>query len=65
MPQLLVTLAALLIVAAVISLVISFVVNLVVGALSLLPVVLLVLAVWFFVRGGKIRIEFPDKRERK
>lgn len=57
-------LLALLLVAFVVSLVISFFVNLVAGALSLLPAVFVIVAIWFFVRGGKIRVEFPDRRDR-
>lgn len=62
MSQTLIRIAALLLVAAVISLIVSFVVNVVLGALSLLPIVLLGLAVLFFAKGGKVRIEFPDRR---
>ena len=36
--------------------------NVVLGALSLLPIVLVGLAVLFFAKGGKVRIEFPDRR---
>ena len=62
MSQTLIRIAALLLVAAVISLIVSFVVNVVLGALSLLPIVLVGLAVLFFAKGGKVRIEFPDRR---
>ncbi|MBM6816290.1 hypothetical protein H6A23_03805 [Olsenella uli] len=61
MSQTLIRIAALLLVAAVISLIVSFVVNVILGALSLLPIVLLGLAVLFFAKGGKVRIEFPDR----
>lgn len=62
MSQTLIRIAAILLAAAVISLIVSFVVNVVLGALSLLPIVLVGLAVLFFVKGGKVRIEFPDRR---
>ena len=62
--QFLGALIALLVVAFLVSLVVSFLVNVVAGALSLLPVIAVVLVVWFFVRGGKIRVEFPDRDSR-
>ena len=62
MSQTHIRIAAILLAAAVISLVVSFVVNVVLGALSLLPIVLVGLAVLFFAKGGKVRIEFPDRR---
>ena len=62
MSQTLIRIAAILLAAAVISLVVPFVVNVVLGALSLLPIVLVGLAVLFFAKGGKVRIEFPDRR---
>lgn len=62
--QILGVLLALLVVAFVVSLVISFLVNIVAGALSLLPAVFVILAIWFFIKGGKIHIEFPDRRDR-
>ena len=64
MPQLLAALLVLFLVAAVISLVISFVVSVVAGALSLLPVVFVAVAIWFFVKGGKIHVEFPGRNDR-
>lgn len=65
MPELLAALLALIAIAMVVALVISFVVNVIAGALSLLPVVLVLLVIWFFVRGGKIHVEFPDRRDRE
>ncbi|MDO4428352.1 MAG: hypothetical protein Q4B91_02430 [Atopobiaceae bacterium] len=62
--QIIGALVALLIVAFVVSLVISFLVNIVAGALSMLPAIFVIVAIWFFVRGGKIRVEFPDRRDR-
>lgn len=55
---------ALLLVAFVVSLVISFLVNIVAGALSMLPAIFVIVAIWFFVRGGRIHIDFPDRRDR-
>ena len=55
---------ALLIVAFVVSLVVSFLVNIVAGALSLLPAIFVIVVIWFFVRGGKIHVEFPDRDDR-
>lgn len=53
------TLAVLLVIAAVISVVLAFL-GVVVGvAFHLLPFVLLVLAVVFFIKGGKVHIEWP------
>ena len=57
-------LVALLIVAIVVSLVISFLVNIVAGALSMLPAIFVIVVIWFFVRGGRIHVEFPDRRDR-
>ncbi|HJB48451.1 MAG TPA: hypothetical protein IAA40_03515 [Candidatus Olsenella excrementigallinarum] len=57
-------LLALLLVAFVVSLVISFLVNIVAGALSMLPAIFVIVAIWFFVRGGRIHIDFPDRRDR-
>lgn len=57
-------LVALLIVAFVVSLVISFLVNIVAGALSMLPAIFVIVVIWFFVRGGRIHVEFPDRRDR-
>lgn len=57
-------LVALLFVAFLVSIAVSFLVSVVAGALSLLPVVFVILLIWFFVRGGKIRIEFPDRSDR-
>lgn len=62
--QIIGALVALLIVAFVVSLVISFLVNIVAGALSMLPAIFVTVAIWFFVRGGKIHVEFPDRRDR-
>ncbi len=62
--QIIGALLALLIVAFVVSLVISFLVNIVAGALSMLPAIFVVVVIWFFVRGGKIHVEFPDRRDR-
>lgn len=62
--QFLGALAALLIVAFVVSLVVSFLVNIVAGALSLLPAIFVIVVIWFFVRGGKIHVEFPDRDDR-
>ena len=56
-------LLALLLVAFVVSLVISFLVNIVAGALSMLPAIFVIVAIWFFVRGGRIHIDFPDRRD--
>lgn len=57
-------LLALLLVAFVVSLVISFLVNIVAGALSMLPAIFVIVVIWFFVRGGRIHIDFPDRRDR-
>ena len=57
-------LLALLVVAFVVSLVVSFLVNIFPGALSLLPAVFVILVIWFFVKGGKIHVEFPDRHDR-
>ena len=57
-------LLALLLVAFVVSLVISFLVNIVAGALSMLPAIFVIVAIWFFVRVGRIHIDFPDRRDR-
>ena len=57
-------LLALLLVAFVVSLVISFLVNIVAGALSMLPAIFVIVAIWFFVRGGRIHIDVPDRRDR-
>lgn len=57
-------LLALLLVAFVVSLVISFLVNIAAGALSMLPAIFVIVAIWFFVRGGRIHIDFPDRRDR-
>lgn len=65
MPELLVAFLALIAIAMVVALVISFVVNVIAGALSLLPVVLVLLVIWFFVRGGRVHVEFPDRRDRE
>ena len=62
--QLIGVLLALLVVAFVVSLVVSFLVNIFAGALSLLPAVFVILLIWFFVKGGKIHVEFPDRRDR-
>ena len=62
--QIIGALVALLIVAFVVSLVTSFLVNIVAGALSMLPAIFVIVAIWFFVRGGKIHVEFPDRRDR-
>lgn len=62
--QIIGALLALLIVAFVVSLVISFLVNVVAGALSMLPAIFVIVVIWFFVRGGKIHVEFPDRRDR-
>lgn len=58
-------LLALLLVAFVVSLVISFLVNIVAGALSILPAIFVIVVIWFLVRGGRIHIEFPDRRDRR
>ena len=58
-------LLALLLVAFVVSLVISFLVNIVAGALSILPAIFVIVVMWFLVRGGRIHIEFPDRRDRR
>lgn len=57
-------LIVLFVVAFVVSLVISFLVNIVAGALSMLPAIFVIVAIWFFVRGGRIRVDFPDRRDR-
>ena len=62
--QIIGALLALLIVAFVVSLVISFLVNIVAGALSMLPAIFVIVVIWLFVRGGKIHVEFPDRRDR-
>lgn len=62
--QIISALFALLIVAFVVSLVISILVNIVAGALSMLPAIFVIVAIWFFVRGGRIHVEFPDRRDR-
>lgn len=62
--QLIGALLALLVVAFVVSLVVSFLVNIFAGALSLLPAVFVILVIWFFVKGGKIHVEFPDRHDR-
>ena len=62
--QFLGALVALLIVAFVVSLVVSFLVNIVAGALSLLPAIFVIVVIWFFVRGGKIHVEFPGRDDR-
>ena len=62
--QLIGALLALLVVAFVVSLVVSFLVNIFAGALSLLPAVFVILVIWFFVKGGKIHIDFPNRRDR-
>ena len=62
--QVLGALLVLLVVAFVVSLVISFLVSVAAGALSLLPAIFVILVIWFFVRGGKIHVEFPDRRDR-
>lgn len=54
--------AGVLIIAAVVSFVMSLLGVIVVGALRLLPIVFIVFAVVFFIRGGKIHIEFPNRR---
>lgn len=63
--QIIGALVALLIVAFVVSLVISLLVNIVAGALSMLPAIFMIVVIWFFVRGGRIHVEFPDRRDRK
>lgn len=55
------SLAVLLVLAAIISLVLSLLGVLVTGALKILPGVLIVLAILFFVQGGSIDLKFPDK----
>lgn len=55
------SLAVLLVLAAIISLVLSLLGVLVTGALKILPGVLIVLAILFFVQGGSIDLNFPDK----
>ena len=64
MPQIIGALFALLVVAFVVSLVISFLVNIVAGALSMLPAIFMIVVIWFFVKGGKIHIDFPNRRDR-
>lgn len=59
--------ATLLVIAAVISLALSLLGILVTGALKLLPIVFIVLAVAFFVQGGKVEFHMPEswkKRDR-
>lgn len=63
--QLIGALLALLVVAFVVSLVVSFLVNIIAGALSLLPAIFVILVIWFFVRGGKVHVEFPDRPDRR
>ncbi len=58
-------LLALLVVAFVVSLVISFLVNIVGGARCILPALIVVVVIWFLARGGRINIEFPDRRDRR
>lgn len=62
--QIIGALLALLFVAFVVSLLISLLVSVVAGALSMLPVVFVLLVIWFFVRGGRIRVEFPGRDDR-
>ena len=31
---------------------------------SLLPAIFVIVVIWFFVRGGKIHVEFPDRDDR-
>lgn len=57
-------LVALLLIAFVVSMVISFLVNIVAGALSMLPAIFVIVAIWFFVRGGRIHIDFPGRDDR-
>lgn len=57
-------LLALLLVAFAVSLVISLLVSIVAGALSLLPAIFVIVVIWFFLRGGRIHVEFPDRRDR-
>lgn len=53
------TLACLFIAAAVISLVLALLGVVVGAAFHLLPIVFIVLAVLFFVKGGKVHVEWP------
>lgn len=53
------TLAVLFVFAAIISLVLSLLGVVVGAAFKLLPIVLVVLAVLFFVKGGKVHLEWP------
>ncbi len=62
--QIIGVLLTLFVVAFVVSLVISFLVNIVAGALSLLPAIFVIVAIWFFVRGGRIHIDFPGRNDR-
>lgn len=57
--------AALLVLAAIISLVLSLLGVLIVGALKLLPGVFIVLAVIFFMCGGRIDVHMPDSWKKR
>ena len=60
----LITLIAFLFLAAfVLSIVLSLMGLVLVGALKLLPIVFIVLAVLFFVKGGKLHIQWPGKHD--
>lgn len=60
----LITLIAFLFLAAfVLSIVLSLMGMVLVGAFKLLPFVFIVLAVLFFVKGGKIHIQWPHKHD--
>lgn len=56
---------ALLVAAAIISFVLSALGFVLAGAFKLLPGVLLVLAIIFFVQGGHVDIHLPEKWKRK
>lgn len=56
---LLTTLACLFIAAAVISVILGLLGVVVGAAIHLLPIVFIVLAVLFFVKGGKVHVEWP------
>lgn len=63
--SLLTLIAALLVAGALVSFVLALAGVLIGLAFKLLPVVLLVLAVLFFIRGGSVTVELPERWRRK
>lgn len=55
--------AFLFLVAFVLSIVLSLMGMVLVGAFKLLPIVFIVLAVLFFVKGGKVHIQWPKNHD--